>query len=210
MVHNIDTMGADVDPGLLGYHIAEGAALTTEVIARQVEDRGGGLARVDGRVRLVEGLALPSEEVESRLSWYNSATYWIDIDQLLAMFGLTRDDLCDTEKVNDAVRTLAARMPTYITLKDVKKRWGKGQEDVFPVAQFEKLWGDMTGLAGIGLPLCGRAPQARPATQRTGAARRLAARRLGRLRRVPVRLGLVNSRLRRGLRSETQISEVIR
>ena len=42
--------------------------MTTEVIARQVEDRGGGLARVDGRLRLVEGLALPSEEVESRLS----------------------------------------------------------------------------------------------------------------------------------------------
>ncbi|MCB0087349.1 MAG: hypothetical protein KDE54_05505 [Caldilineaceae bacterium] len=37
-------------------------------------------------------------------------------------------------------------MPTYVTLKDVKKRWGKGQEDVFPVAQFEKLWGDMTAL----------------------------------------------------------------
>ena len=42
-----------------------------------------------------------------------------------------------------------ARMPTYITLKDVKKRWGKGQEDVFPVAQFEKLWGDMTGLPAV-------------------------------------------------------------
>jgi hypothetical protein len=40
-------------------------------------------------------------------------------------------------------------MPTYITLKDVKKRWGKGQEDVFPVAQFEKLWGDMTGLSDL-------------------------------------------------------------
>ena len=37
-------------------------------------------------------------------------------------------------------------MPTYITLKDVKKRWGKGQEDVYPVTQFEKLWGDMTTL----------------------------------------------------------------
>jgi hypothetical protein len=46
--------------------------------------------------------------------------------------------------VATAVRNMAARMPTYITLKDVKKRWGKGQEDVFPVAQFEKLWGDMT------------------------------------------------------------------
>jgi len=146
LIHNIDTTGADVDPGLLGYHIAEGAALTAEVIARQVEDRGGGLARVDGRLRLIEGLALPSEEAESLLSWYNSATYWIDLDQLLAAFGLTRNDLTHKEKVHSAVRTLAVRMPTYITLKDVKKRWGKGQEDIFPVAQFEKLWGDMTSL----------------------------------------------------------------
>ena len=36
-----------------------------------------------------------------------------------------------------------------VTLKDVKKRWGHGQEDVFPVAQFEKLWGDMTALPGV-------------------------------------------------------------
>ena len=42
-----------------------------------------------------------------------------------------------------------AKMPTYITIKDVKKRWGKGQEDIYPVAQFEKLWGDMTGLPFI-------------------------------------------------------------
>ena len=72
--------------------------------------------------------------------------YWIDIDRLLDVFGLTRETLVDAARVNDAVRAVAARMPTYITLKDVKKRWGKGQEDVFPVAQFEKLWGDMTAL----------------------------------------------------------------
>jgi hypothetical protein len=40
-------------------------------------------------------------------------------------------------------------MPTYITLKEVKKRWGYGQEDVFPVTQFEKLWVDMTGLSEV-------------------------------------------------------------
>ena len=148
-VHNIDTAGASVDAGLLGLHIEEGAALTTEVVARHLEDRGGGLARIDGRPRLVEGLALPGDEAESRLSYYNSATYWIDIDQLLAAFGLTRADLTDGRKLNESVRALAARMPTYITLKDVKKRWGKGQEDVFPVAQFEKLWGDMTALADL-------------------------------------------------------------
>ena len=150
MMHNIDTLGADVDAGLLGWHIEQGAALSFEVIARQFEDRGGGLARVDGRPRLVEGLALPSEEIEASLSYYNSATAWIHLDGLLGVFGLSRHDLSDAAKVAARVRAMASRVPTYITLKDVKKRWGKGQEDVFPVAQFEKLWGDMTGLAAAG------------------------------------------------------------
>jgi hypothetical protein len=69
--------------------------------------------------------------------------------RLLAVFGVTREDLCHAEKLDEAVRNLASRMPTYIMLKDVKKRWGKGQEDVFPVAQFEKLWGDMTALPEV-------------------------------------------------------------
>ncbi len=146
MVHNIDTVGADADPALLGLHIESGAALTTEVIPKHIEDHGGGLARVDGRVRLVESLALPNEELELKLSYYNTSTTWLDIDQLLKVFGLERCDLVDQETVTRAVNALAARMPTYITLKDVKKRWGKGHEDIFPVAQFEKLWGDMTAL----------------------------------------------------------------
>ena len=149
MVHNVDTTGVNLDPGLLGYHMEQKAALTVEVISRQVEDHGGGLARVDGRLRLVEGLALPSEKAEWSLSYYNSNTYWIDIDQLLQVFSLTREDLSNNERVASAVRTLAARMPSYITLKDVKRRWGKGQEDVFPVAQFEKLFVDMTALSEL-------------------------------------------------------------
>ncbi|MFI5378254.1 MAG: UTP--glucose-1-phosphate uridylyltransferase [Tepidisphaerales bacterium] len=146
MLHNIDTLGADVDPALLGLHIQRGSALSFEVITRRIDDRGGGLARVNGRVRLLEGLAVPREEDEFQLSYYNSATTWIDIDKLLALFSLTRTDLGDHEKVSAAIRDLAARMPTYITLKDVKKRWGHGQEDTYPVAQFEKLWTDMTAL----------------------------------------------------------------
>jgi hypothetical protein len=94
----------------------------------------------------VEGLALSREEDEFALSYYNSNTCWIDIDRLLALFNLTRGDLANPEKTAAAVRALAARLPTYVTLKDVKKRWGHGQEDIFPVAQFEKLWGDMTAL----------------------------------------------------------------
>jgi hypothetical protein len=68
---------------------------------------------------------------------------------LLSIFGLSRTDLADQERVAAAVRGLAARMPTYVTIKDVKKRWGHGHEDVFPVSQFEKLWVDMTALPEV-------------------------------------------------------------
>jgi hypothetical protein len=146
LLHNIDTLGAWPDPALLGLHIESGAAMTCEVIGREMEDRGGGLARVDGKLRLVEGLALPEERLEFELSYYNTNTMWITIDALLGIFGLTRADLASAERTREAVRRLAARMPAYVTLKDVKKRWGKGQEDIFPVSQYEKLWGDMTAL----------------------------------------------------------------
>ena len=92
---------------------------------------------------------MPREEDEFKLSYYNSMTTWIDIDQLLGVFGITRDDLEDAKKVDAAIRELSQRMPTYITIKDVKKRWGHGQEDVYPVSQFEKLWSDMSGLSEV-------------------------------------------------------------
>ncbi|MFO1475852.1 MAG: UTP--glucose-1-phosphate uridylyltransferase [Verrucomicrobiota bacterium] len=150
MLHNIDTVGADADPGLLGLHLRLGGCLSFEVITRRIEDRGGGLARVNGRARIVEGLAMPREEDEFALSYYNSMTCWIDIDRLLAAFQLKRGDLLDSVRVTEAVRGLAQKLPTYVTLKDVKKRWGHGHEDVFPVAQFEKLWSDMSALTEVG------------------------------------------------------------
>ena len=149
MLHNIDTLGANVDPGLLGMHIKQQNTLSFEVIGRRIDDRGGGLASVNGRPRLVEGLAMPDDEAEFNLTFYNSMTTWISIDQLLASFGLERKDLANKTRVSAAVRQMASRLPTYITLKDVKKRWGHAQEDVFPVAQFEKLWGDMSALPEV-------------------------------------------------------------
>jgi galactokinase/mevalonate kinase-like predicted kinase len=150
MLHNIDTLGADLDPEPLGMHLESGNILTFEVAPRRISDRGGGLARVNGQVRLLEGLAQPHEEDELKLRYYNSLTTWIEIDPLLKIFGLTREDLLGSrEKISEAIRRMAQRVPTYVTIKDVKRRWGHGQEDVYPVAQFEKLWGDMTSLADI-------------------------------------------------------------
>jgi hypothetical protein len=150
MVHNIDTLGANLDPGVTGLVIDAGATLAFEVIPRRVDDRGGGLAKINGRLRLVEGLALPREEVEFQLRYYNTLTTWVNVDAFLRWFGLSRGDLSgDPSRVAEAVRTVAARVPTYVTLKDVKRRWGHGQEDIFPVAQFEKLWGDLTSLPDL-------------------------------------------------------------
>lgn len=149
LLHNVDTLGAQLDPLLLGHHIRSGHCLSFEVISRRIDDRGGGLAKVNGRVRLVEGLAMPREEEEFKLSYYNSMTTWISLDALLKVFGLSREDLEDDTRVTAAIRNLAAKMPTYMTLKEVKKRWGHGQEDVFPVMQFEKLWGDFTALPEV-------------------------------------------------------------
>ena len=150
MVHNIDTLGADVDPGALGLHILGGNCLTFEVIARRIDDRGGGLARVNGRLRLLEGLAQPRESDEFRLRYYNSGTAWVDLDRLLTVFGLDRDQITGPEEpIVERIRAVAARLPTYVTIKEVKRRWGHGQEDVFPVSQTEKLWGDMTSLPDV-------------------------------------------------------------
>ncbi len=149
LLHNIDTTGADVDPGLLGLHARSGRCLSFEVVARHVEDVGGGLARVNGRPRLVEGLAMPREEDEAKLSFFSSMTTWIDIDRLLGVFGLDRAALATPGAVDAAVAKFAERMPTYVTIRDVKKRWGHGQEDVFPVTQFERLWGDMSTLDDV-------------------------------------------------------------
>src|SRR5262249_29578048 len=98
-VHNVDSLGSHIDPALLGEHIASGRCLTFEVIPRRLEDRGGGLARVDGRLRLVEGLAFPREADEFALSYYNTLSTWVDIDRLLEAFDLTRAHLQDDAKV---------------------------------------------------------------------------------------------------------------
>jgi len=151
LLHNVDTLGMNLSPELLNYHIQSGNTLTFEVVPRRLDDRGGGLARINGKVRLLEGLAQPREEDEFGLSYYNSNTTWIQIDQFLKIFGLDRNDLQirSEAELTEAVRSIARRMPTYVTMKDVKYRWGHGQEDIYPVAQIEKLWSDMSGLPDV-------------------------------------------------------------
>ena len=53
---------------------------------------------MDGKLRLVEGLALPSEKDEFKLRYYNTASAWVKLDALLQAFELTREDTADATK----------------------------------------------------------------------------------------------------------------
>ena len=150
MLHNVDTLGANLDTKILTQHLDTGNMLSFEIVPRRLEDKGGGLALVNGKIRLLEGLAQPRETDELKLSYYNTMTTWIQIDQLLDWFGLTREDLYkDANFLDKVVRKAAERLPSYLTIKEVKYRWGHGQEDIYPVAQIEKLWSDMSALPDV-------------------------------------------------------------
>jgi len=153
-VHNLDTLGASLDPALLALHLDSGAALSFEAIPRLWGDRGGFLARSGGRARIVESLALPREEDADRLSWYNSLSSWISIDPFLSFLGLSRADLRGTgrrerRRVDKALRAVEGRIKTYATIKYAWEDDGAGRRRKVPVVQCEKLWGDMTALADL-------------------------------------------------------------
>ncbi|MGH0030306.1 MAG: UTP--glucose-1-phosphate uridylyltransferase [Myxococcota bacterium] len=143
-VHNVDTLGAHLDPSLLGWFRAAPLDLAFELVPRWFGDVGGGLARVDGALRLVEGLALPSPADGEKLSTYSSMSTWLRLDGWLASLSLGRDDLSDAGRVEEAVRAAADRVPSYVTRKEVRVRDARGREATRRVHQFEKLWGDVS------------------------------------------------------------------
>ena len=75
-------------------------------------------------------------------------TTWVDLDHYLSLLGLTWEEVMadDRARAVRAVRELAARMPTYLTIKNVRDARDQGQQATYPVAQVENLWGDLTTL----------------------------------------------------------------
>ena len=179
MVHNVDTVGADLDPGILGRHIASKATMTVEVVTRRIEDRGGGLALVDGRVRLVEGMALPSEEIEFALSYYNSNTFWIDIDALLKVFGLKRRDLRDRDEGGRGDPRHGRAHAHLHHAEGREKALGQGAGRHLSRGAVRKALGRHDGSAADGVRIRDCSAGARAAAQGAGAVGWMAARRLG-------------------------------
>jgi UTP--glucose-1-phosphate uridylyltransferase len=98
LVSNVDNLGAELDPILLGGHIEAvdaGAHMSVEVVRRE-GDAGGCVAVIAGRPVIVEGFRLPAGTDLSRYPQFNTNTLWfwlsaIDRDFDLDWFPVTRE-----------------------------------------------------------------------------------------------------------------------
>jgi len=145
LVSNIDNLGATIEPALLGMLKASGKPMLVELTARW-KDVGGSLVLHNGRKRLLEGIAFPDKESELSNPYFNTATYWIDLPALADALGADVSKLGDREHVRGFLDSLRQRMPVYALLKDSAEEFDHGIIELWPVAQFERLFGDITAL----------------------------------------------------------------
>jgi UTP--glucose-1-phosphate uridylyltransferase len=81
LVANVDNLGARVDPVIVGTHVLKGRPMPVEVAPKE-GDTGGAPARVDGRLRLVEGPCFPPDFDQSAITVFNTNTSVIDVEAL--------------------------------------------------------------------------------------------------------------------------------
>lgn len=72
---NLDNLGATIDPAILGWHLAHGGPLTSELVDKVSGDRGGGPVRWDGRLVVVEEFRLPPDFDPSSVPVFNTNTF---------------------------------------------------------------------------------------------------------------------------------------
>lgn len=89
LLSNVDNLGADPDPLLVGYHLGHGRAITTETARTIPGDAGGAPARVGGRLQLVEGFRFPRGFGFEKLPYVNTNTFAFSLEALRRPHPLT-------------------------------------------------------------------------------------------------------------------------
>ena len=82
LMANVDNLGADLDPALVGHFAASGAQMMAELAPKNPGDVGGAPASVDGRVQIVEGFAFPEGFDQDSIPVFNTNTLWFRTDAL--------------------------------------------------------------------------------------------------------------------------------
>ncbi len=89
MLSNVDNLGAELDPLIVGYHLEHGKALTVEVAKTRKGDIGGAPARVDGKLQVVEGFRFPKDFNFDSVPFMNTNTFMISLEALESSPSLT-------------------------------------------------------------------------------------------------------------------------
>jgi UTP--glucose-1-phosphate uridylyltransferase len=79
---NIDNLGAELDPLLIGYHLEHGRLLSAELADTLPGDVGGAPAVADGRLQIVEGFRFPAGFDFARLPCMATNTFLISLELL--------------------------------------------------------------------------------------------------------------------------------
>ncbi len=116
MMTNIDNMGGTLDPTILGFHLAHGKPVTSEVVDKLGSDRGGIPVRVNDKSCVLEEFRIPPTFDPATVRVFNTNVFHFDARALLEL-----------------------DMPwTFFTV--TKKVEGK------PVVQFERLINEVTSV----------------------------------------------------------------
>ncbi|MDP8216141.1 MAG: UTP--glucose-1-phosphate uridylyltransferase [Candidatus Kaelpia imicola] len=157
---NLEDMGVDIRPEVIGFMEAEGKSIATEFTDRG-SDVGGVLAQVtktdeDGntstRHMVLEGITSdPLVEAERDLDLINTATHYISIDGLLRAFGFeSKEDFLSSseETIRMRVAETVEKVERHTTIKRVSELLPDGREYNMPAVQVEQLLQDLVLLLG--------------------------------------------------------------
>jgi UTP--glucose-1-phosphate uridylyltransferase len=85
MMTNIDNMGGTLDPVILGFHLAHGLPVTSEVVDKLGSDRGGIPVRVDDKPTVLEEFRIPPSFDPATVRVFNTNVFHFDAKALLEL-----------------------------------------------------------------------------------------------------------------------------
>ena len=85
LLTNLDNLGGTLDPALIGFHLAHGKPVTSEVVDKLDEDRGGIPVRVDGKLRILEEFRIPPGFDPSTVRVFNTNTFHLSASAILEL-----------------------------------------------------------------------------------------------------------------------------
>jgi UTP--glucose-1-phosphate uridylyltransferase len=85
MMTNIDNLGGTLDPTILGFHLAHGLPVTSEVVDKLGSDRGGIPVRVDDKPCVLEEFRIPPSFDPASVRVFNTNVFHFDAKALLEL-----------------------------------------------------------------------------------------------------------------------------